>query len=216
MYWYEDIYSLQRNQRNQKNRIYTYKILLKLSKKMQPAQKQAAPQGKKRKQISMELKLEICTNASNLKPSELAAKYEMAPSTIGTIMDNKAKIIDHFNNNLGKSDTKRIRLSNYADIEDALMSWYNAAMKNKSVTIDGPMVQQQALKFAVMLQHPEFKASQGWLDCFKKRQNLSWKSIVGEAGLVDNTTTENYINCILPKLIEPYEPKEFSTLMKQL
>jgi hypothetical protein len=91
---------------------------------MQPAQnKQSTQQGKKRKQISMELKLEICTNASNLKPSELAAKYEMAPSTIGTIMENKAKIIDHFNSNLGKSDTKRIRLSNYADIEDALMSW---------------------------------------------------------------------------------------------
>jgi hypothetical protein len=80
----------------------------------------------------LELKLEICTNASNLKPSELAAKYEMAPSTIGTIIENKAKTIDHFNSNLGKSDTKRIRLSNYADIEDALMSWHNAAIKTKA------------------------------------------------------------------------------------
>ena len=77
---------------------------------MQQAQKQATPQGKKRKQISMELKLEIVTNALNLKPSELAAKYDMASSTIGTIMDNKAKIMDHFKNNLGTSDTKRIRL----------------------------------------------------------------------------------------------------------
>ena len=59
-----------------------------------------------------------------------------------------------------------------------------------------------------LLQHPEFKASAGWLDCFKKRQQLTWKSIVGQAGLVDTTVTENYVHHILPKLIEKYKAKD--------
>jgi hypothetical protein len=65
----------------------------------------------------MELILETCTNASNLEHSELAAKYEMAPSTIGSIMENKAKIIDHFNSNLGKSDTNYFNKAGFLKFE---------------------------------------------------------------------------------------------------
>ena len=36
-----------------------------------------------------------------------------------------------------------------------------------------------------MLHHPEFKASTGWLDKFKKRHNILSKSNVQEAGLAD-------------------------------
>jgi hypothetical protein len=59
-----------------------------------------------------------------------------------------------------------------------------------------------------LLQHPEFKASAGWLDCFKKRHPLTWKSIVVQAGLADTTVTENYVHQILSKLIEKYEAKD--------
>ncbi len=150
--------------------------------------------------------MEIVMNTNNLKTGELATRYELPASTISTIMKDKEKILAHFNENKS-STTKRIRQSNYAEIEDAVMSWYNSAMKMK-VPIDGPIVQAQALKYATMLKQTEFKASSGWLDGFKKRQQLSWKSIVGQAGLVDTDVTENYVNRVLPKLIENYEAKD--------
>ncbi len=87
--------------------------------------------------------MEIVMNTNNLKTGELATRYELPASTISTIMKDKEKILAHFNENKS-STTKRIRQSNYAEIEDAVMSWYNSAMKMK-VPIDGPIVQAQAL-----------------------------------------------------------------------
>jgi hypothetical protein len=84
------------------------------------------------------------------------------------------------------------------------------------VTIDGSMMQQQALKFAVMLQHPEFKASQGWLDCFKKRQNLSWKSIVGEAGLTIITNRDACEHIQALRLYLTQQQSDTSAVMRKL
>jgi hypothetical protein len=52
-----------------------------------------------------------------------------------------------------------------------------------------------------------FKASNGWLDGFKKRNNITFKTSVGEAGLVDSKIIQNYLNVVLPDLIKDYEPR---------
>lgn len=66
----------------------------------------------KRRQICNEIKLEIIKNESNLKPSELAIKYQLPTSTISTILKNSDKILDHFNQNNIKPNNKRLRSSN--------------------------------------------------------------------------------------------------------
>ncbi len=100
-------------------------------------------------------------NTNNLKTGELATRYELPASTISTILKNKDIILAHFNENKS-STTKRVRQSNYAEVEDAVMSWYNSALKMK-VPSDGPIVQAQALKYATMLKQTDFKASSRWL-----------------------------------------------------
>ena len=42
-----------------------------------------------------------------------------------------------------------------------------------------------------MLQELDFKASDGWLNNWKLRNNIVLKSNCGQAGLVDNEATEN-------------------------
>jgi hypothetical protein len=80
-------------------------------------------------------------------------------------------------------------------------------MLNKNMTLDGNLLKQQALKFCLMFQENEFKASCGWLDGFKKRNNISFKTIVGEAGLVDSKIIHSYLDVVLPDFIKGYEPK---------
>ena len=75
-------------------------------------------------------------------------------------------------------------------------------------TIGGPEIKEQALRFAVFLQQPEFTASNGWLQKFCERYHISFKTIVGEAGLVDKSVTDNYLNEILPNLIASYKPED--------
>jgi hypothetical protein len=83
--------------------------------------------------------------------------------------------------------------------------WFKEVKKNKDVTLDGPLMQQQALKFAQYLNNKEFKASNGWLEKFKQRMNISYKKIVGEAGVIDRDTAAKWMNNILPDLIKDYE-----------
>ena len=77
-------------------------------------------------------------------------------------------------------------------------------MSNKNITLNGPLIQAQAIKYATMLQCLDFKASNGWLDGFKKRHNISFKTVVGEAGLVDTKVIEDWFK-ILPDLIKGYD-----------
>ena len=60
------------------------------------------------------------------------------------------------------------------------------------------------LKFGVMLSHPEFKASEWWLENFKKRHNIVQKSNFGEAGLFYVDIVEEWINHTLPIFLHDY------------
>ncbi len=75
------------------------------------------------------------------------------------------------------------------------------------MTLDGNILKSQAIKFGSMFQETECKASCGWLDGFKKRNNITLKTSVGEAGFVDSKIIKNYLNVVLPDLIKDYEPR---------
>ena len=158
----------------------------------------------KRKQITLETKLEIVNNVEKLSPTELSIKYGLALSTIATITANKSKILEHFCENNISSDNKRMRYSNYPEIEESLIMWFNNTIVRPNITMDGPLMKAQALKFATLHGIQDFKASNGWLDAFRKRNNISFKNVNGEAGLVDNSLIQNYKKVVLPNLLKDY------------
>ena len=71
----------------------------------------------------------------------------------------------------------------------------------------GPLIQQQAVKFAKDLNNDTFKASNEWLDSFLKRNNIVLGTITGERGDVDTTTVDDWKKK-LPGLPEGYRPKD--------
>ncbi len=170
---------------------------------------------RKRKAISLEDKfVKITKRAKGENPKDLMVEYGLSASTIATIVSNKEKIIAEHQNNENANDKglnlkkNRVRNSTYKDIEGAVQQWFNEAMDNTNVTIGGNEIKEQAKKYAVFLNHPEFKASNCWLEGFKERNHLKFKSIVGEAGLVDTTTTDNYLTVTLPAVLNIYEPHD--------
>jgi hypothetical protein len=52
-----------------------------------------------------------------------------------------------------------------------------------------------------------FKASCRWFNGSKKRNNITFKTGVGEAGLADSKIIKNYLNVVLTDLIKDYEPR---------
>jgi hypothetical protein len=51
---------------------------------------------------------------------------------------------------------------------------------------------KKALKFAKDLNKPEFKASNGWLEAFIKRNNIVFGTMSGERGDVDKNIVEKH------------------------
>jgi hypothetical protein len=47
--------------------------------------------------------------------------------------------------------TKRIKLSLFPNVDKAMEIWFRDLKHNKNVTIDGPTLQAQALKFETLL-----------------------------------------------------------------
>ncbi|RNA39971.1 tigger transposable element-derived 4 [Brachionus plicatilis] len=126
---------------------------------------------KKRKCISLEVKIEIIKKHTEQKitTSKLAKVYNVNASTISTILSSKAKNLEHYDKNLACPGKKHIKLSSYDNVDQAVLYWFDQAQKYNNITISGIEIQLQALKFATMLGHRDFKASNGWLSNFKQR-----------------------------------------------
>ena len=165
----------------------------------------------KRKAFDIEEKLQIIKDfeENKLTVSQLIIKYQRPQSSISSIINKKQKdkILEKYQENLIQPEQKRIRGSNFTKLEEALNHWFQNVMSNKNITLNGPLIQAQAIKYATMLQCLDFKASNGWLDGFKKRHNISFKTVVGEAGLVDTKVIEDWFK-ILPDLIKGYDWSE--------
>jgi hypothetical protein len=60
-----------------------------------------------------------------------------------------------------------------------------------------------------------FWASKGWIDHYKKRHNLVYKTMLGESATVNPETVTDWKSEELPKIVDGYQPKDiFLMLMK--
>ena len=78
-------------------------------------------------------------------------------------------------------------------------------MSRRKLPISGPMLQEKALQFAKDLGNTEFRGSNGWLESFRKRNNIAFYVKSGEKADVDIAVVEDWEKK-LPALLEGYNP----------
>jgi hypothetical protein len=91
-----------------------------------------------------------------------------------------------------------VRISNSA-VDDGVWRWFKVA-RSANIPVSGPLLQEKTLQFATALKLNDFKASNGWLQKFKERHNISGGKICGEAATV-NTDIVNDWTSRLPELV---------------
>ena len=80
--------------------------------------------------------------------------------------------------------------------------------------VSGPLIQQQALKFAKDLNNDTFKESNGWLDSLLKKNNIVFRTVTVERGDVDTSTVDDWKKN-LPALCEGYRPEDLYDMDEQ-
>lgn len=98
---------------------------------------------------------------------------------------NKLQITERFKNENHRMNRKhrttrntKHRTTRYDEINNMTIDWFRR-VRAMDARISGPMLQEAALLFAEKNNFPEFKASNGWLEAFKKRYQVSWKTLSG-------------------------------------
>ena len=131
------------------------------------------------------------------------SNIEIGKSQIANILKNESNIRREYENFEG--DAKRKKIAKYDIINYVLYEWYIKCCQ-ACICPDGAMLQEEALKIKTELNDSnlgDFKASNGWLEHFKKRFSLRQTRIVGEAGDVPITTNKTWMER-LPKIIQGY------------
>ena len=97
----------------------------------------------------------------------------------------------------------------FDEVEDALLLWLKQA-RTYETPKGRPLLKQKANELAAELGHECFHHSDGWLDRFIKRGEITFGNISGEANSVPKDTVDEWLGNKLPSLLQEGDAKEIS------
>lgn len=121
---------------------------------------------RKRNDLTVDKKLRIIeeyTNGVNL--AVILKKYNINQSHLSSIIRRKNAIMNDYQT-FGRRNRKRIaKRTKYAPINEEVYKW----LMTLNCHVSGSIIQNKAKSFAEKLNIPGFRASNGWLECFRKK-----------------------------------------------
>ncbi|XP_047984684.1 tigger transposable element-derived protein 6-like [Leguminivora glycinivorella] len=142
---------------------------------------------------------------SGLKRKDVAVQFGIHESTLSIILKNKDELLKKQES--GESLLcKRRRIAEFPNLEQCLFTWFKQC-RNKNISVSGPILKEKAEEFAKSLQIHNFKASNGWLENFKKRHDLAFKKVCGESASVSKEVCTEW-KSQLKSLLNGYDPND--------
>ncbi|KRZ77292.1 Major centromere autoantigen B [Trichinella papuae] len=138
---------------------------------------------KERRQITTAQKLQIIQTVDenpNMKRIDIARMMKIPSSTFKRILA-KWKTLESACNDGNSSTRKRIQSGNFAELEEC---------EPRTVPVGGTVVRSKAAELAHMMGINDFKASNGWINRFRQRHGLVYRSVRGEAAGVNMYTVD--------------------------
>lgn len=159
-----------------------------------------------RKSFSVKEKAEIVFKIEKgSKQADICREYSLQKSTVATIWKNRETIKRAYEQNTTK--VKKLRKPTRDDVDSALLKWFTL-QRSRNVAISGPLLQVKANEFAKLFDIEDFACSQGWIDRFKKRHNITFGAICGEAADVDISLTDAWTETFWQEIRKDYNDND--------
>lgn len=104
-------------------------------------------------------------------------------------------------------DQKTTKLKNEAAQIDRICYEWFARARSQHIPISGPLVKAKAKEVANDLRYDKFSASDGWLQKWRRRHNISFKCISGESADVSQESVDQFLQK-LPTMLLGYKPED--------
>ena len=158
---------------------------------------------KKRKLVPLSTKIDIVKALdSGQSIRAVSTSLGVSKGSVQAAKENRISILAEADSNRSLSKS---RIVSQSEVNLVLWRWF-ALARAHGFPISGPILQEKALSIAERLGIQDFRASQGWLDKWKSRNNVKSYAISGESGNIDLVTASNWKQA-LPALIGGYELK---------
>jgi hypothetical protein len=138
----------------------------------------------------------------------LAKELNIPVATVNSIVKTR-KSIEKSAKECGPMGKKRkyVKYSKYNELEEILKTWFQSS-RAAGIPISGVLLKEKALHAAARLGIEDFKASNGWIDRFKNRYNIVYKTICGESAGVNLETVSHWKCTTLSNHVDGYALKD--------
>ncbi|KAK8785434.1 hypothetical protein V5799_008202 [Amblyomma americanum] len=145
-----------------------------------------------RKPLMLGDKLRIIEEAekrTGATKASIARDLNIPESSLKTILAKKDSILL----NASKFGLKRkaAKDGKFAAMEAAVVEWLRQS-RSSGIAVDGPILKEKAETVALRFNLDEFKASNGWMERFKKRHGIVFSRCCGESASVNPSTVNEW------------------------
>ena len=174
-------------------------------------------QKRKRTDFTLKEKLEII-DAAKKEPNqsklagEISKKWgvEVKRTTVKGILSKKDAIEAAIKAGVS---SKRMKLTQPHDpkLDEGVLMWLKQA-RGQNLPVSGDLIKEKAMKLTELMHIPDFMTSDGWLDSFKKRNGVTFKTVQGEAGAVDSQSFIDWQQQVLRPLLRQFSADDVFNL----
>ena len=138
-----------------------------------------------------------------LSNKDVAVKYGIPRNTISTWLTNKEKIVSAFESGKNPKQLK-LKTTENDNLDKCKYKWFLSA-REQNVPVNDIILKEKAVFFAKELNIKGFQASNGWLERWKTRNNISFKTVASEAKSYTPIMTASWNETLLPRILSKYK-----------
>ncbi|XP_054155943.1 tigger transposable element-derived protein 4-like [Oppia nitens] len=161
----------------------------------------------KRKRFDLELKYKIVTLIDNNQSIDEIVKkfsdYGLTSRNVYKIKSQRVKIVEAFISSK-PSNVKSLRKCNYPELEQALVEFVANSSTN-GLPVNTGLLMEKANQLAPTFGYYNFNANNGFIDRFKKRNEVVFEVSHGEASGVSDILCNDWISNKLPQILEGFK-----------
>ena len=164
----------------------------------------------KRNELTLQNKLDLIKAAAESGKSsrQLANEFHIGRTQACRILKRKSELLREIEQTNCPNRKRGLQKTANKDVNVICWEWFQTA-RTLNIPVTGAMLQEKALRCARHLGNTDFKASNGWLESFRRRHGISFSVKSGVPVDVSNDVIDDWQQRI-PPIADAYKAEDVS------